>query len=197
MGTNDLSDQKQTTATAEKKIGPGLGKKLPQDELSRKGLCFKCGEMWGHDHICKLKNYQLMLLEVEGEEEESEVSEPEEVPLALEAKILQLSLRSKEGLTSNQSFKVQGEVQNRLVLILVDLGASSNFISPQLVAELTLKVEDMPMYLVENSTGERVGNKGVHRGVKLRVQGVEIEQNFFLIELGGSRWCWAWIGWLA
>ena len=49
----------------------GYGKKLSQVELqerSRKGLCFKCGERWGHDHVCKLKHYHLVL--VKGSDEE-------------------------------------------------------------------------------------------------------------------------------
>lgn len=172
----------------EKKTGGG--RKLSQEELrelSRKGLCFKCGERWGHDHVCKLKNYQLMLLEIKDDEEaESEVA-AEEVTLELEAKILQLSLRSKEGLTSNRSFKVRGEVQQRPVLILVDSGASSNFISHKLAKELNLKVEDTPLYVVEIGTGERVRNKGVCRGVNITVQGVQIEQKFFMMELGGTE----------
>lgn len=62
----------------------------------------------------------------EGGEEEPEQGEAE---LEMEAKILQLSLRSKEGLTSNRSFKVQGRIHQRPVLILIDSGALSNFIS--------------------------------------------------------------------
>ncbi|CAJ1976285.1 unnamed protein product [Sphenostylis stenocarpa] len=30
-------------------------------ELSTKGLCFKCGEKWGHDHVCRLKHFTLEL----------------------------------------------------------------------------------------------------------------------------------------
>ena len=46
-------------------LKPG-GKKLSQVELqerSRKGLCFKCGEQWGIDSLCKLKHYRLVLVE--------------------------------------------------------------------------------------------------------------------------------------
>jgi len=48
------------------------GRRLTQEELqdrSRRGLCFKCGERWGKDHICKLKNFKLILMEDVGQEE--------------------------------------------------------------------------------------------------------------------------------
>lgn len=48
------------------------GGKLSQAELrerSQKGLCFKCGDTWGRDHICKLKHFQFVLIEgSQGEE---------------------------------------------------------------------------------------------------------------------------------
>ena len=51
------------------------GKKLSQVELqerSRKGLCFKCGERWGQDHICKMKRYSLLLVEGSDDDEIAE-----------------------------------------------------------------------------------------------------------------------------
>lgn len=178
----------QTGGGEEKRASPG--KKLSQEELrelSRKGLCFKCGGKWGPDHVCKLKHFKLVLLEDEEEGGETEELGPEAKELEMEAKILQLSLRSKEGLTSNRSFKVKGEVNQRLVLILIDSGASSNFISHKLAQELQLEVEETPRYMVEIGTGERVSNQGVCKGVKVQVQDKEIIQNFFMMELGGTE----------
>lgn len=119
-------------------------------------------------------------MEGDEEEEEPETQEKEEEEeLEMEAKILQLPLRSKEGLTSNKSFKVWGEIQHRPVLISVDSGATSNFISQGLVRELELKVEGTPGYMIEVAMGEKVSNEGVCKGVRMRVQGVDIKQFFF------------------
>lgn len=66
------------------------GRRLSQAELeerSRKGLCFKCGEKWGKDHMRKFKHLQLVLCEGSGEEENEGESE-EESELELEAKTL-------------------------------------------------------------------------------------------------------------
>ena len=90
-----------------------IGGKLSQSKLqerSRKGLCFKYGEKWGADHICKLKHYQLVLMESGEREEEEVLEEPGEEELELEAKTLQLSFNSYKGLTSNKSFKVWGKI---------------------------------------------------------------------------------------
>ncbi|XP_057449034.1 uncharacterized protein LOC130740445 [Lotus japonicus] len=51
------------------------GQRLSQSELqdrSRKGLCFKCGEKWNREHVCKMKHYQFVLMETVDEEEEEE-----------------------------------------------------------------------------------------------------------------------------
>lgn len=155
------------------------------EERSKKGLCFKCGEKWGKDHVCKFKHYQLLLCEGDGGEDSEEEEEGEE-EIAVEMKTLQLSLKSKEGLTSNKSFKLWGQLQGKDVLILVDSGASSNFISPHLVQTLALKVHTTPAYTVELGSGDRVRNQGVCKKVIFDVQGNRFQQNFFLMDLGGT-----------
>ena len=72
-------------------------------------MCFKCGERWGQDHICKLKHFQIMLVE-DSEEEFPIEGEEEIVPEAqqLEMRSLHVSFNSLKGFTSNKSFKVWG-----------------------------------------------------------------------------------------
>ncbi|KAJ1383054.1 Aspartic peptidase domain superfamily [Sesbania bispinosa] len=141
----------------------------------------------GGQNTCKFKHYQLLLVEsLEDEEEETELNE-EEAELELENKTLQLSLKSKEGLTTNKSFKTWGRIDKRQVLMLVDCGATSNFISRKLVEELNLAVDNTPKYTVEVETREKVRSRGICRDVVLEVQGVEIKQNFFIFDLGGTE----------
>lgn len=164
---------------------------MSQNELqerSRKGLCFKCGEKWGREHVCSMKNYQLILMEVKEEEEEEEVfEEAEDGEFVLEGKVLQLSLNSKEGLTSNRSFKVKGQIGEREILILIDCGATSNFISQDLVAELEIPIIATSEYVVEVGNGAKERNYGVCKNLKLEVQGIPIMQHFFILGLGGTE----------
>ncbi|CAJ2661553.1 unnamed protein product [Trifolium pratense] len=168
------------------------GKWLSSAELEdrhKKGLCFKCGDKWGRDHTCKFKHMSLRLCEWSSEEEKELIAEEEsgeEEPVR-ELKNLQLSLHSREGFTSNKSFKVWVRVGERQVRTLIDSGATSNFITSGLVKELKLPVVDTPTYVIEVGNGEKVRNNGVCEGLQFNIQGVEFKQHFFIMELSGSE----------
>ena len=51
--------------------------------------------------------------------------------------------------------------------------------------KLQLKVDDTPSYVVEVGDGHKIKCKGVCREVPLKVQEVPVQQQFFLIGLGG------------
>lgn len=53
------------------------------------------------------------------------------------------------------------------MLTLIDFGATSNFISHQLVKTMMLRVEDTPIFVVEIGTREKVRNKGGLQGVEV------------------------------
>lgn len=71
--------------------------------------------------------------------------------------------------------------------MLVDSGATSNFISKEIMKEMNLKVHETPGYSVQIGTGEQIWNKGVCKNLRLEVQGVVVEQNFFMMDLGGTE----------
>ena len=164
---------------------PGEGKRLSQVELqerSRKGLCFKCGERWGLDHVCKMKNYRLVLVEGSDEEPlENEEPEKETELDELELRTLQVSLNSLKGLTSSKSFKVIGSLEGKEVIILIDTGATNNFLSKNLAKQLKLPIEETPMFTVEVGNGQKEPSTGVCREVVIEVQGIRINQPFFFL----------------
>ncbi|CAJ2662268.1 unnamed protein product [Trifolium pratense] len=167
------------------------GKSLSSAELEdrhKRGLCFKCGEKWGRDHMCKFKHMNLRLCDWSSDEEVPAVEEEEKHnEVEVELKTLKLSLHSKEGLTSNKSFKVWVMIGNRRVLTLIDSGATSNFIATRLVEELGLNLKNTPTYVVEVGNGEKVKNQGVCEELQFQIQGVNFKQHFFLMELSGSE----------
>ena len=168
-------------------------------DRQRKGLCFKCGERWGPDHVCKLKHYQIYILEDSEatESEESLIRQQEnqgENELELEKLKLQLSSYSYWGLTTHKTFKVKGKIQDREVIILIDPRASTNFITTRIVQELQLSTTRIREFQVEVGNGTiKKGNLGCER-VKIEVQEIQIIQSFFVMELGktevvlGARW---------
>lgn len=56
------------------------------------------------------------------------------------------------------------------MLILIDSGASHNFISTYLVKELGLDKEDTPVYIVKLGDGLRRGTKGCCKEVIVRLE---------------------------
>jgi len=105
FGSVRRDGEKRATVNNEKH----KGKKLIPSELeerSKKGLCFKCGDKWNREHICKFKHMNLRLCEGSSDEEEEEEFVAEvtrEEGEREELKTLQLSLQSKEGFTVNPS----------------------------------------------------------------------------------------------
>jgi len=51
--------------------------------------------------------------------------------------------------------KLQGEVKGKLALVLIDSGASHNFISAKLVSQLGLLVESTPSYNMRLGDGHK------------------------------------------
>ena len=146
--------------------------------------------------MCPMGIMQLMLVEgkgSEGQEEEGgeegvrSKGEEREQEGGLEVRNMKISLKSLAGLTSNKSFKVEGEIGGRRVLVLVDSGALGNFLATRVAKELNLKVKKIPSFTIEVGTGQKEKGEGVCCRVELKVQGVNVIQNFFVMELGGME----------
>ena len=130
---------------------------------------------------------------LEAEEEEAEEEEQEDSLQTF--KSLQLSLCSMSGFTTSKSSKVEGLLQDHFIVILLDCGASHNFIATELVDKLNLRVQDTP-YLVEVGDGHKVRCKGKCPKLKFQLQQLEIEQDFYLFTLKGVDIVLG-LGWLA
>ncbi|KOM58401.1 hypothetical protein LR48_Vigan11g143500 [Vigna angularis] len=81
--------------------------------------------------------------------------------------------------------KLHGQLGTKQVLILIDSGASHNFIKRELVEELALPVVDTPPYRVSLGDGQRKETRGCCEEVMIRMGEAEITERFHLFELGG------------
>lgn len=150
--------------------------KALRDYRRAPGLCFKCGERWGHDHTCPT-SVQLHvveeLLELFGlntvfDNAASSSTDTPEIVMAI-------SRPAVSGGVSAKAFQLQAWIQGHEVLMLVDSGSSTSFINQELAWKLT-GVRPLPRQCrVRVADGGNYGAlqkfllaRGVHKGVNLR-----------------------------
>lgn len=130
-----------------------------------RGECFKCGEKFSPGHKCP-KTVQLHVMEEllealqisetnEAEHDDSNSASeadsdtwhcPQAPPTAAATPdaLLKLSVHAATGTTSRQSFKLHGLIGKHELLILIDSGSSSNFISEDLVERIQCPTQQIP-----------------------------------------------------
>lgn len=152
-------------------------RRLTDEEMqdkNKKGLCFRCDEKYNCNHICRNKQFH-MLLVIEGEEEQ--VGWLEEVPdmetKAEDGRSMQLSMFMMPGMTPKKSWKVWGCIGEVQVIVMIDCGASKNFLSKDLLERYGLTHVDTPTYVVEKCSE-----------LVLEIQGLKIQQDFFFFDIG-------------
>ena len=131
----------------------------------RKGGCFTCEEKYNPTHVCKNRQFKLMIMEEEEERDpKSQQWEDEEEEMG---EFHQLSLHSIEGFITRKSLKLWGKIRNKRVIMLIDCGATHNFISVKLVKELRLEVTPTSSYSLEVGDGHKVRCQGVCRSLPI------------------------------
>ena len=76
---------------------------------------------------------------------------------------MELSINSVVGLADPRTMKVKGSIAQQEVVVLIDCGASHNFISTAVVQKLGLPCSDTAGYRVLMDTGITVKGAGVCR----------------------------------
>lgn len=100
--------------------------------------------------------------------------------------LVEVSLNSMVGLTASKTMKLEGMIGSQEVMVLIDTGATHNFISMDLVNKLAIPRVATNGNGVLMGTGLSVQGDGVCKGVVLSLQKVEIVEDFLPLELGSS-----------
>lgn len=138
-------------------------------ERKAKGLCFKCDGRFHAGHQCRYKELHVLIVKEDGMEyeyEEDYESEKEEDSPEF-SELAELSLNSVVGLSSPRTMKLRGSIRNEDVVVMIDSGASHNFISNQMVGKLGLTPAGTKSYGVIMGTGVAVKRGGVCRDIEL------------------------------
>lgn len=150
--------------------------------------CRYCGERYFTGHRCKsFQKYKCLEVEEGSEVDEDEEGEPEEKTAQTngpELELQVLSLQSMVGLTTKRTLKIIGIIGDMEVVVLIDSGASCNFIGKKLVDQLGLPVVTTQEFGVAIGDGQIIKGSGKCEGVRLNIQGVTIDEEYLLFELG-------------
>ncbi|CAJ2649147.1 unnamed protein product [Trifolium pratense] len=159
------------------------------DERRIKGLCFKCGGKWHPTlHKCPERSMRVLILgegetlnddgEIVALEVEEEVEEEE-----TEAECKFIGVLGNMG--EYRTMKIGGKLENIDVVVLIDSGASHNFISPNLATALGLKVKQVTEKKIKLGDGHKVVSKGICENLSLLMGGLEVRVDALVLELGG------------
>ncbi|CAL9222852.1 unnamed protein product [Arabidopsis halleri] len=126
--------------------------------------CRFCGDQWVHGHKCKQK---LRCLEVDDEDgEQNAMVEEQDATEEVEERqeMVTLTLTSMSGINAEKSLKVMGKIENKDIVVFVDSGATSNFISERVAKELGLTTTDEKGFGVIVGGGQVIPGKDVILG---------------------------------
>ncbi|KAA0045702.1 ty3-gypsy retrotransposon protein [Cucumis melo var. makuwa] len=158
-----------------------------------KGLCYRCDKPFSKGHRCK--NRELKLCVVADDLIDTEMSEEDNDGGMVEiGPIVELSLSSVVGLTAPGTSKIKGKVEDREVVVMIDCGATHNFISLRLVEEMQIATTETTQYGVIMGSGKAVQGKGMCTGVVVGLPGLTVVEDFLPLELGhldmvlGMQW---------
>ncbi|KAA0046073.1 Transposon Ty3-G Gag-Pol polyprotein [Cucumis melo var. makuwa] len=175
----------------------GTYKRLPDAEFQaqkEKGLCFRCNEKYSADHKCRLKEQRelrmFVVTEGKGEYEIVEEEKEEKDLGRLEVNedlttVVELSINSVVGLNDPGTMKVRGKLLGEEVIVLIDCGATHNFVSEKLVKKLILPIKETSHYGVILGSGAAVQGKGICEKLEVQLNGWKVVEDFLPLELGG------------
>ena len=157
------------------------------DRMRKEKICFKCKAPWSPAHRMEYPNRTLRVLTVINglelevlDSNEEEDQQEQHNPQVLHT----LSLNSYLGIDSPKTTKMRGFINNREVIVMLDSGASHNFISPEIVDKLRLKVYADSSLDVLLGNGVTVNAMGVCRSVSFQLNQTNFTSDFISLELG-------------
>ena len=152
-----------------------------------KGLCFHCDDKFSPGHKCK-KHLNILLVH-DDEMGDSDNLDQDWAPVDSDSPEMNniftafVSCISVHGLSKRSTMKLQGKIQDRDIVILIDPSATHNFICGKLVEELKLPLLPMPPYCIVLGDGPVVFGKGKYAEVPIITQGIMIIDEFLPLTL--------------
>ncbi|MCH83560.1 hypothetical protein A2U01_0004386, partial [Trifolium medium] len=154
-----------------------------------KGLCFKCGGKWHPtQHKCPEKALRVLILgEGETVNEDGEIvmlnGELSDIEEEVEVECKSMGVLGSMG--GQRTMKIEGRIADVDVLVLIDSGATHNFISPQVTTALGLTITLMAEKHIKLGDGHKIVSKGICKEVKVQLGQIQVVVDAWVLELGG------------
>lgn len=121
--------------------------------------------------MCSRKELSVLLAASADVDDEPLIEEPEPVCDTFDSPIVDISLSSVVGLTNPKTMKLRGKIQGEEVILLVDPGATNNFVSINTVQKFHLPYSSMLKFGVTLGNGDRIQGEGKCKQLRLRCKG--------------------------
>ncbi|GKB14724.1 putative mitochondrial protein, partial [Tanacetum coccineum] len=170
-------------------IKPKPFKRLTDAEFAdkrAKGICFRCDEKFGPEHRSLGKTLQVLLV---GEEDEIEDELDERSDELVHLDMVEILLNSVMGFTSPHTMKIQGIIGHEEVVVLIDSGATHNFLSRRVLKRLGLLITGGGSISVMLGNGKFEKSQGICKGVLITFQELQILEDFYPLDLGDPGLC--------
>ncbi|XP_050906359.1 uncharacterized protein LOC127120018 [Lathyrus oleraceus] len=159
-------------------------------DRKKKGLCYKCGGPFHPLHQCPEKQLRVMIVDeeeggdVDGNLLAVEVDESEEENGG-EMSIMSLFELEKSQHYKVQTLKLRATINGVPVVVLVDSGATHNFIARSMVQKLGWQVETTPDFRIKLGDGFQTITRGKCNQVLFKTGEVTCEIKAYLFDLDG------------
>jgi hypothetical protein len=175
--------------------GRGIMDDNTRRELRRKQLCFTCKEPWNPSHKC-MGHGQVHYIEVTSDNEEEEDYDQlqnmeAETTETVEEEVTGLDstaegkaiLASISGVPKFNAFRMRGVFQGHKVSVLIDGGASHNFIDSTLLRRRHIPTMEFEGFKVEVAGGSTMPCDRYIPGMKLTLGRHELIQDVYVMDL--------------
>jgi hypothetical protein len=150
-----------------------------------KGLCFKCGEKWSRQHQCPQQvplHIIEELLEVL-DYSDGESSDEGDLTTPADSSLMSVASPSKAG-SRRRTMQFKGMIGKQEVLLLVDSGSITSFISEEVAKQQQLQVKPIASEQFTVADGGSVHCVGMVENLQWRTQGHSFTQDMRVLALG-------------
>ncbi|XP_004301315.1 PREDICTED: uncharacterized protein LOC101314761 [Fragaria vesca subsp. vesca] len=172
-------------------VNVGGSRRLTQadyQERRARNQCFFCDEIFRPGHNCRRGQGQLMVIEVLQEEiempdpttdaGEDSATESEQEP--------EIHLQIMGGLDDNDTMQVKGVFDHKQIHVLIDTGASHNFIHPALLKKCKAQIRDIKPLKVKLASGALTQTRG-EVTVELQLGKYVFSGDFYILPVSGCE----------